>query len=80
MLSRNRFFQPMDRIGMDIQITLEGRQHGLKGHKHFSKGTPYPRVQQMPCTTNTSVRAIFFEHIVNQVLNYVPGFKIEVSG
>ena len=42
--------------------------------------TPPPRVQRMPCPTNTSVRTVFFEDQNNYVLNYVPGFRIEVSG
>ena len=39
---------------------------------------PPPGVQRMPCPTNTSVQTVFFEDIINYVLNYVPGFRIEV--
>ena len=30
--------------------------------------------------TDASVRTVFFEDIINYVLNYVLGFRIEVSG
>ena len=63
---------------------------GLHGTREGrSRGPPYvdsrwrsssPRVQRMPCPMNTSVRTVFFEDIINYVLNYVPGFRIEVSG
>ena len=48
---------------------------------HIGDGVPVPPppgVQRMPCPTNTSVQIVFFEDIINYVLNYVPGFRIEV--
>ena len=39
---------------------------------------PLPHGQRMPCPTNTSVRNMFFEDIIDYVINYVPGFRSEV--
>ena len=49
----------------------------------WETGSQYPLpppVQRMACPTNTSVRTVFLEDIINYVLNYVPGFRIKVSG
>ena len=55
---------------------------GGGGARGLSLGAPPPPLCPTNAVSNERFRSdrFFFEDIINYVLNYVPGFRIEVSG